>query len=292
MTSLASFVVFQSHTCSVATLKVYLYAVRARVLARGSQFEPWGSRYPVYSAMQGLERLFGTETARKLAVTPKLLLQFVILLNIVDVMNDIMLWGAMVVAFFGLFRKDNITSGKVTAFNPRAHLCVGDLHVTQEGVVWLKVRHSKTNQFRARYHWVPLVPMPNHRLCPVRAVLRVLAIHRQLGSSPETALFLWRGTRGQVTAMTHGVFVQHFMRLVRAVGLDWKQYAGHSFRRGGATYCFNLGVDPELIKMLGDWKSNAYLLYEEVTVRRRLELPQAMVLAIRAGVLDHGPRLG
>ena len=54
----------------------------------------------------------------------------------------------MVVAFFGMFRKDNITSGNASVCNPRAHLCVGDLLVTQEGVVWLKVRHSKTNQFR------------------------------------------------------------------------------------------------------------------------------------------------
>ena len=91
--------------------------------------------------------------------------------------------------------------------------------------------------------------------------------------------------------MTHSAFVIGFKNLVAKCGLNWTLYSGHSFRRGGATYCFNLGVDPNLIKMLGDWKSNAYLLYEETTEARRLQLPGAMAQAIQQGVLDHGPRL-
>ena len=91
--------------------------------------------------------------------------------------------------------------------------------------------------------------------------------------------------------MSHSVFVQGFKALVRACGLDWSQYSGHSFRRGGATYCFNLGVDPLLIKLLGDWASDAYLLYDETTTARRLQLPRAMVDAIMRGRLDNGPRL-
>ena len=62
-------------------------------------------------------------------------------------------------------------------------------------------------------------------------------------------------------------------------------------RRGGATFCSGLGVSGDLIKMLGDWKSDAYLLYDEVTVARRLELPRAMVKAITQGHLHNGPRM-
>jgi hypothetical protein len=87
------------------------------------------------------------------------------------------------------------------------------------------------------------------------------------------------------------MFVKCFKVLVGKVGLDWKMYSGHSFRRGGATYCFNLGVDHDLIKMLGDWTSDAYLLYDEVTEQRRLELPRKMMESISAGILHHGPRL-
>ena len=37
---------------------------------------------------------------------------------------------------------------------------------------------------------------------------------------------------------------------------------------------FNLGVDHLLIKLQGDWVSNAYQRYEQLTRARRLELPK------------------
>ena len=288
---LAEFLVFQSATCVVASLKVYLYAIRAFVKEQGYEFKPWRERYAVYSTVMGLKRLFGDETSQKLAVTPELLLNFCCFINPSDFCG-VMLWGSFLVAFFGLFRKDNITVGKASAFNPRANLTVGDFTDDGEDVIWVRVNHSKVIQFGQRSHWVPLVAMEDHPLCPVSAVRKVLALHASMGSSPDAPMFLWRrGNSRKVSPMTHSVFVGEFKSLVTRVGLDWKAYAGHSFRRGGATYCFNLGVCPDLIKMLGDWKSDAYLLYDETTVARRLELPRAMVEAISNGILHHGPRL-
>ena len=91
--------------------------------------------------------------------------------------------------------------------------------------------------------------------------------------------------------MTHGHFVKAFKALVKVIGMNWDLYSGHSFRRGGATYCFNLGVDENLIKLLGDWKSDAYLVYDETTNERRLELPRAMASAIQGGKLTPGARM-
>jgi hypothetical protein len=45
--------------------------------------------------------------------------------------------------------------------------------------------------------------------------------------------------------------------------MDSARYAGHSFRRGGATFAFQCGASPAQIKEQGDWKSSAYLLYLE-----------------------------
>ena len=286
---LEMFVVFLAGSVQYRTSKVYLWGVRAWCLSAGYEFRPWASRYKVYRALQGVRRIWGdNEPQRKLAVTPKLLqamLQFLALSSF----NDCMLWAAMVVAFFGLFRKDNITTGKASAFNPRANLKVGDFLVKQS-MLWVRVGHSKTIQYRQRCHWVPLVAMPGHPLCPVRAVVRVLHIHKSLGSSASTPMFLW-STGGQVKPMPHNQFVRGFKQLVGKCGQDWSRFSGHSFRRGGATFCFNLGVDPQFIKLLGDWKSDAYLLYDETTTARRLQLPRAMAHAIMRGVVDNGPRL-
>ena len=45
------------------------------------------------------------------------------------------------------------------------------------------------------------------------------------------------------------------------LNLDTKVYSPHSFRRGGATFEFQVGAHPLFIKCLGDWSSDAYLIY-------------------------------
>jgi hypothetical protein len=172
---LAAFVGFQSQTCCYSSLKTYIYGIRHWVLSNGFEFKPWSQRHQVYMAMRGVRRTFGDFVDRKLAVTPAILLGIRECLDLTRY-NDAMLWCAMLVAFWGLFRKDNISVGKASAFNPRANLTRGDFSM-KNGVLWVRVRHSKTNQFRQRCHWVPLVALPGNPLCPVEAVLRVFRLH-------------------------------------------------------------------------------------------------------------------
>ena len=54
------------------------------------------------------------------------------------------------------------------------------------------------------------------------------------------------------------------------LGYDSSSYAGHLFRRGGASFAFQVGVPLELIKIMGDWKSNAVSLYLTVPLKTRL----------------------
>ena len=39
-----------------------------------------------------------------------------------------------------------------------------------------------------------------------------------------------------------------------------QDYASHSFHRGGAFFAYQSGVHLQLIKLLGDWKSDSVLL--------------------------------
>ena len=61
---------------------------------------------------------------------------------------------------------------------------------------------------------------------------------------------------------------------LNASGLPRKEYGTHSFRRGGASYAFQAGIPLELIKVLGDWKSNAVLLYLTVPLNIRIKASQ------------------
>ena len=45
------------------------------------------------------------------------------------------------------------------------------------------------------------------------------------------------------------------------IGINSKDYAGHSFRIGATTTAAERGVEDSLIKMLGWWQSSAYQIY-------------------------------
>ncbi|KAK3284370.1 hypothetical protein CYMTET_7971, partial [Cymbomonas tetramitiformis] len=126
---------------------------------------------------------------------------------------------AILVGFYGLFSKDNLTVGKSQAWNARVALVREDVLFAVTGdVVWIRVRHSKIIQYGERY--------------PTR----------------------WsegRGKRGALVPMTHAVLVAGLKKLAEQVGLDPPRYAGQSLRRGGATAALRLKVDKLYIKLQG-----------------------------------------
>lgn len=45
--------------------------------------------------------------------------------------------------------------------------------------------------------------------------------------------------------------------MIKAIGLDPKQYKGHSFRIGAATQASKVGFSENAIQNMGRWKSDA-----------------------------------
>lgn len=62
-------------------------------------------------------------------------------------------------------------------------------------------------------------------------------------------------------AMLHSSLVQAAKAMAARVGLDPSAVAGHSFRRGGASFAFQAGVPDVLIQRQGDWLSSCYREY-------------------------------
>ena len=54
-------------------------------------------------------------------------------------------------------------------------------------------------------------------------------------------------------------------KMLQMIDEDPKRFGTHSFRRGGATLAFKAGAPTDLIKTQGDWKSEAYQKYIEVS---------------------------
>ena len=274
--TLASFVAFQSDSCTYSTLKVYLSGIRDWALRAGHSFTPVREQHQVHSALQGVRRVKGDAQRSKLAITPEILLGFLPHLTF-SCHNDRMVWAAMLLAFFGLFRKDNITVGKASAFNPRANLTRGDFSY-EHRIIWVRVKHSKTIQFNQREHWVPVTAIREHPLCPVNAL--IFAFKHYPGRSPDAPAFTWEARPQQFEPLTHLHFVNSLKHLLGKSGLRFGDYSGHSFRRGGATFAHQCGMSAEMIKAQGDWKSDAYTKYLAFPAHSRLSLPKSMAKAI------------
>ena len=60
------------------------------------------------------------------------------------------------------------------------------------------------------------------------------------------------------------------------------KYSGHSFRRGGASFALQCGLPIDLIKVHGDWHSNACEHYLEPSFELRKQVEQAMGSSVGA----------
>ena len=73
------------------------------------------------------------------------------------------------------------------------------------------------------------------------------------------------------------VLFKKLSAILSAIGFLAKGHACHSFHRGGASFAFCSGVSVKLIKMLGDWHSDAVLLYLTVPLFIRLQSVNSIV---------------
>jgi integrase len=103
--------------------------------------------------------------------------------------------------------------------------------------------------------------------------------------NPGDPLFMHVNGRGKRVPLTHTVFVGRLKTLLRQIGIDPTNYAGHSFRRGGATWAHSIGISDALIKYQGDWHSDAYRLYVVVTDGAKAIALGKMKAAVLRGAL-------
>jgi hypothetical protein len=193
---------------------------------------------------------------RKLPITPLILLQIKSLLVLSNPRGAVF-WAACLVAFFGFFRKSNLFGPSGSGFDPSKHLCRSDFLLYPWGLA-VQIRWSKTIQFGERVLVTPLPRLPGHPLCPVEAVVQAFALTKS--AKPQGPAFMV--PKGfSYTPFSPHAFVVKLRAHLDSLGLHPSHYSGHSFRRGSASWAIQNGLPGEIIKILGDWKSDAYLAY-------------------------------
>jgi integrase len=84
-----------------------------------------------------------------------------------------------------------------------------------------------------------------------------------VGKNPKSLLFPspHKKPDGLETTYSTGWFRRQVKIAMTSIGHDPDYYSGHSFRAGGATELFAIGLPYEQIKKFGRWKSDAALIY-------------------------------
>jgi hypothetical protein len=159
-------------------------------------------------------------------------------------------WCAYVFAFFALLRVGEYTNGRLEIRDVRAD--------APNDRVRLSIAFSKTQN----YHVLVDISARDDALCPRRALANYLRLlPAAVRSNPRSPLFITSLT--DRSPLSGSAFSSRFRALLSVCrpDVDASRYAGHSFRRGGATALFLAGVPETIIQLHGRWKSSAYKVY-------------------------------
>ena len=217
------------------------------------------SNYEVELMKHASRRLLGDNPNRKSPITINMLIGICHLFDLSRPFNA-SIWALLLVAFFSLLRKSNLLPAKYQEVrninSPQLRRC--HIHFNTPGVI-LSVHKTKTIQFQQqRVLTIPLPKIHSSILCPARALGNYLQMVPAPGNFP-VYLIKDRHSFSQHLLSSH--FPRVVKTLVSMLNLDNKLYSPHSFRRGGLTFAFQAGAHPLVIKCLGDWSSDAYLIY-------------------------------
>ena len=150
--NLILFATHLSNHHSHANIASHIAAVKYISHVRGFDIDlPQFSR--LYRLLRGIKRTQGSQFKKppRIPITPPLLMTLGRnLWNSSYVFSDkIMLWAAMLTAFYGFLRVSEYTASHVRSHDPATTLCYQDVQVTSASSIQLYIKASKTDPFRA-----------------------------------------------------------------------------------------------------------------------------------------------
>ena len=271
-----AYIVFLSRTfATVQSIKCYVSTIRFYHVLYQFAF-PDVSCLQVQLLLKGLKKVLLHTPKQALPITPPILLKIFSLLDLNSPFH-VTLWSSYLLAFYLFARKYNLVPISHAAFNPRMHLQRRDILICDTGLI-VTLKWSKTIQCAERILTIPVSAFPGSPLCPVWAFQRMCTMVPAPPEAPAIVLY----TTGGWVPIIHSQFTQMLRYFLQKAGFNPLVYSGHSFRRGGATWAFQLGVPGELIQLHGDWKSDAYKQYIKASFSTKLSVTSAFSRSIYA----------
>ena len=160
----------------------HLNAVRLLHLYIGYSTESFNS-FALSLTKKGLKCMMGTSSRQKHPITPAILLSIRRSLNL-STPSHAALWALFTTTIFSFLHKSNLVAASASSFNCDLHLAQRGITFTDSGAL-LRIKWSKTWQFKEGIRIIPLPSIPNSPLCPVLAIYHYFA----LLSAPSVAPF-------------------------------------------------------------------------------------------------------
>lgn len=246
------------------SIKVYLSGIRSLHIDEGYP-DPLADCLQLQRLLRGIKRCQGSNLVKRRPITGKLMQ---VIYNSLDMSeyNQVMLWAACCLGFFGFLRAGEFTVN--SPFDPKFHLIPQDLQV--DSLVDPKsikgyVKCSKTDPFRQGCFIY--IGKNSSSMCPVKAIIRYLHL-RGPGAGP---LF----THRDGSPLTRRAVSASIQSILQTAGIPG-HFSGHSFRIGAATTAAEKGVPNHMIKMLGRWSSDAYQRYIRTPVHAILQVSERL----------------
>ena len=255
--TLLGFTELMSRTCGFNHISHVLSSIKFLHNYTGCDYP--GDSFEFSVLFKGLKRKLAKPTKQALPITPEML---VLMYQHVDInqARDLAHWTSFVFALRLLYRKSSIAPVSLTKFEPRTGLSRDKARI-EDNVVLVYQNHSKTNQFMSTTRVIPLLPSSVRALDPVFHYSMLVHEHVVPPNYPAFSFI----EAGVIRCVTHRSFTEYLRYLLVCIGVDPSKWSGHSFRRGGASLLYRLGSDPLTIQACGDWASDTFLHYIEVS---------------------------
>ena len=126
-----------------------------------------------------------------------------------------------------------------------------------ETYIKIFIEKSKTDKCREGA-WVYI--SRSYNMCPVKHLEDYLKLANiNISSSQYIFRAISKGKKSRLRRKNKPISCttirQNLLKVIKAVGLNWKDYGLHSLRAGGASLAANKGIPDRLFKRHGRWKS-------------------------------------
>ena len=262
---LLRYIAYLSKRLSASSIPKYLNVIKLEHLEAGFT-SPTDHNWHMDTLVKGINREYGKAIKQKLPITPDILLK---IRQQIDVTAPYWMcfWSACLTAFFGLLRKGNVFLDPSLPESAQHHIRREDICIRTDSVTFIKLKHTKTIQFGQRTLELPLPFIPGHLLCPVTAVL--MLFNSVPNVSSDQPAFMYHTGMGP-KPLYYCNFLKDLKSVLSCIGLQTSEYSGHSFRRGGATWAMRVGIPGEAIQLLGDWQSDTFKRYIDMSFQDRV----------------------